>query len=129
MSLVESAAAAARPTLVIDARKWFDVQRHNAFARVMGVEAKWYTQALRPHADLWQFLDVALEALAQGERVVLFCKEAKHRCFQLLCYLLSAYFPDFQAVFSFVHTKRPVVQATNLPRLWLRAVSAWLVLK
>ena len=120
---------AARPTLLIDARKWFDVFEANDFARVVGIKAQWFTEALRPRQDIWDCLNVALEALWNGERVVLFCEAARHRCFQLLLYLLSPYFPDFQAIVEFVKTKRPVVEPSHLPRLWLRAVSAWLVFK
>ena len=126
ISLLETAS---RPTLAIDARQWFDVYDHSRYSRIVGVDAKWYTQALRPPAELWKHLEVALVALRKGERVILFCEKGKHRSFQLCLYLLSPFLIEFWTVVDFVQAKRPIVEPSNLPRLRPRAISAWLVFK
>ena len=115
---------ASRRTLAIDARDWFDLYevQGNPKVRVMGVEAAWFTVELRTPGILWQELREALVALRAGERVILFCRQGKHRSFQLLLYLLSPYMPSFEAAGSFAQTKRPVAECYSLPRLWLRAV-------
>ena len=112
--------SASRPTLAIDAREWFDPYNHNdnELARIVGVKAKHFTSQLRQPSELWPYLDIALDALRHGERVIIFCREGRHRSFQLLCYLLSAYMRDFRTTVDFITTKRPIVQATYLPRLW-----------
>ena len=122
--------AASRHTLLIDARQWFDVRDIDEMTRSMGVQAKWYTSKMRRPAALWDYLTVALEALQQGHRVAIFCEHGKHRSFQLCLYLLSPWFHgDYETVFGYIHAKRPICQASNLPRLWVRPVSAWSVLK
>ena len=120
---------ASRPTLAIDAREWFDLYNHNDWARIVGVKAQHFTHQLRQPSELWPYLDIAFDALRRGERVIIFCKQGRHRSFQLALYLLSPYMREFRTTVDFIQSKRPIVQPSNLPRLWFCVVSVWLVFK
>ena len=102
---------------------------HTKWLAGHGRESAVAHRGFAPPGRALENLDIALEALRNAERVVVFCTHGKHRSFQLLLYLLSPYFPEFWANVNFVRMKRPVAEPTHLLRLWLRAVSTCLVLK